>query len=103
MTLEIVSYIMQAMTWVNGLALLSLQFTAYRRHHHQSFLLLSVSTVVALIALVLLAIPSYVPELRSWYLTIYIASAVCYFVYAALGLWGTASLFRSYRILREGA
>jgi hypothetical protein len=87
----------------NACALLYLQVVAYRRHHHQSFLLLTYSTLTALLSLGISLIPRFVPDARAWYLEFFIVSAVFYFIYAVLGVWGVASLFRSYGALRQGA
>jgi hypothetical protein len=101
--MEIVSYVMLAMTLANACALLYLQVAAYRRHHHRSFLLLTFSTLTALLSLGVLVIPHLIPETRAWYLGIFITSATFYFIYAVLGVWGVASLFRSYGALQQGA
>jgi hypothetical protein len=102
-SMEIVSYLMLAMSLANACALLYLQVVAYRRHHHQSFLLLTYSTLTALLSLGISLIPRFVPDARAWYLEFFIVSAVFYFIYAVLGVWGVASLFRSYGALRQGA
>ena len=101
--MEIVSYVMLAMNLANACVLLFLQVTAYRQHHHRSFLLLTLSTLTALLSLAVLLVPRFVSSAQEFYLSFFIASAAFYFVYAALGIWGVASLFRSYGALRQGA
>jgi len=86
----------------NALVLLYLQVTAYRHHRHKSFLLLTLSTIVALFSLAVLAVPLFIPDTRAWYAAIFITGTTLYFFYAVLGIWGVASLFRSYDILRQG-
>lgn len=101
-TIRVTSDIMLVLNLANALALLYLQVTAYRRHRHKSFLLLTLSTIVALFSLVVLAIPLFTPDARAWYTAIFITGTALYFFYAILGVWGVASLFRSYDILRQG-
>ena len=101
-SIEIVSDIMLAISLVNAIAVLSMQVAAYRRHHHQSFLLLSWSTVLALLATGTMATPLFIPEAHAWIGSIFIISACLQFFYAVLGIWGVASLFRSYDALRQG-
>jgi hypothetical protein len=102
-TIRITGNIMLVLSLANALALLFLQATAYRRHRHQSFFLLTVSTVIALISNVVMALPLFVPAARSWYSSIFITGTILYFIYATLGIWGVASLFRSYGALRQSA
>ena len=101
-TIRVTSDIMLVLNLANGLALLFLQVTAYRRHSHKSFLILALSTIVALLSLVLLAIPLFVPDARALYSAIFITGTALYFFYAVLGVWGVASLFRSYDALQQG-
>jgi hypothetical protein len=93
---------MLVLNLANALALLFLQVTAYRRHRHKSFMLLTLSTIVALLSLVVLAIPLFAPDVRAWYAAIFITGTALYFFYAVLGVWGVASLFRSYDMLQQG-
>jgi hypothetical protein len=100
--IEIVSDIMLAVNLINAIVVLSMQVAAYRQHHHQSFLLLSWSTVLALLATATMATPMFVPEAQAWLVSIFVAGACLQFLYAVLGIWGVASLFRSYAALRQG-
>jgi hypothetical protein len=88
-------------TLANAVALLFLQVSALRKYHHRSFRLLALATVTALLSLGALLIPHLVPKVG--YLSVLIASTLLYLIYAVLGIWGTASLFRSYGALRQGA
>jgi len=101
--IEIVGDVMLAINLINAIAVLFMQVAAYRRHHHQSFLLLSLSTVIALLATMTMAIPLFVPGARSWIVSIFIAGACLQFFYAVLGIWGVASLFRSYDVLHKAS
>jgi len=92
---------MLAVTLANGIALLFLQVRALRKHHHHSFRLLALATIVALLSFGVLFVPRLVPKVSD--LSALIASALLYALYAVLGIWGTASLFRSYGALRQGA
>jgi hypothetical protein len=78
------------------LAMLTLQARAFSRHRHMSFLLLSIATICAIIVL---AIPFAFRYLfpraflsAEWSLVLTLALVF----QVVLGLWGTASLFRSY-------
>jgi hypothetical protein len=102
-TVEIASYFMLALSLANGCILLYLQVAAYKRHHHQSFMLLSISTFTALLSLGVLVIPRFVPSATSWYSSIIISSTVLYAAYSVFGVWGVVSPFRSYGTLRQGA
>jgi hypothetical protein len=84
---------------VNGFALLFLQVRALRKHRHHSFRLLALATIVALLSFGALFVPRFVPEVSNLFALA--ASASLYALYAMLGLWGTASLFRSYDTLRQ--
>jgi tellurite resistance protein TehA-like permease len=100
--IEIVSDVMLAINLINAVTVLSMQVAAYRRHHHQSFLLLSLSTVIALLATMTMATPLFIPSAFPLAASIFIAGACLQFCYAVLGIWGVASLFRSYDALRQG-
>jgi hypothetical protein len=92
---------MLAVTLANGFALLFLQVRALHKHHHHSFRLLTLATIVALLSLGVLFVPRLVPKVSD--LSALIASTFLSALYAVLGIWGTASLFRSYGALRQGA
>ena len=92
---------MLVVTLANAAALLFLQLSALRKYRHHSFRLLALATVTALLSFGVLIIPHFVPKVG--YLSALIASTLLYLLYAVLGIWGTASLFRSYGALRQGA
>lgn len=92
---------MLAVTLANGIALLFLQVSALRKHHHYSFRLLALATIVALLSFGVLFVPHFVPKVSN--LSALIASTSLYTLYAVLGIWGTASLFRSYGALQQRA
>ena len=100
--IETVSDIMLGVNLINAVVVLSMQVAAYRRHRHQSFFLLSWSTVLAFLATATMATPMFVPAARAWIGSILITGACLQFFYAVLGIWGVASLFRSYAALRQG-
>ncbi|GLQ46327.1 hypothetical protein GCM10007862_13780 [Dyella lipolytica] len=101
--IHIASYLMLAATLCNAGALLWLQLHAYSKHHHKSFLILTLSTITALLSFFAVTIPAFLPAVRPWYTFIYLSSAVLYILYAALGIWGVSLLFRSYGALKQGA
>jgi hypothetical protein len=98
-TVETLRAFMLAVTLTNGIVVLFLQVKALRKHRHHSFCLLALATVVALLSFGVLFIPHFVPEVSN--LSALIASTSLYALYAVLGVWGTASLFRSYGALRQ--
>lgn len=100
--IHIASWTMFGATLLNAGALLWLQWRAYSKHHHRSFLILTLSTLVALLSFFTLSLPVFVPAIKSLYTLIYISSVALYILYASLGIWGVASLFRSYSALRRG-
>ena len=83
------------------LVLFALQVGALRRHRHKSFLLLCVGTLCGIASLVLAA-TSYLfptdPATMVFWLEV---RSVFYVASALLCLWGTVSLFNSYRALSE--
>ena len=96
------SYFLVATMFATQLTMLTLQVTAHRRHHHRSFLLLSVATVSGLLYLGLpwtfagsLALRATPAAARVYDLT----AAALLLTQMVLGVWGTASLFRSYASL----
>jgi hypothetical protein len=85
--------------FISALVILSLQVAAFRRHGHRSFLILAISSVSGIIYVALNA-PAY-------FLGIDLPTAILLAKIAAvpqaatlvLSIWGTASLFNSYRQL----
>lgn len=101
-------YFTPALSLVVAIALLALQVRAFRRHRHTSFLLLLGATLCGLIYVISFYALSYfaghgdlLPESipASWP---YIATTL-QIIEPILGLWGIASLFRSYDQLAAAA
>jgi hypothetical protein len=82
------------------IVMLSLQWDAYRRYSHRSFLILSTATVLGLLFLA-------TPYAYRWWngdgmpisVTAYAAWSAALLLQCILAVWGTASLFRSYGAL----
>lgn len=93
------AYVLIGASLVAQLILVSLQLAAARRHGHRSFFLLCLSTAcgIAYLAL-LLALGKWRPAGYSWPPLLYTLAAL-YVGQLVLGVWGTASLFGSYRKL----
>lgn len=102
-TIRITSYVFLALNVVYGSVLLVLQVAAYREHHHKSFFLLTLSTVMGFAALVFMNAPHFVAGLAPYFAPFFVGSAASFAVGACLGIWGVASLFRSYRNLHHAA
>jgi hypothetical protein len=99
---QILSDVLQAASFASAVVLLVLQIRAFRRHSHISFALLSASTVCALLYFAIAetmgfltykALPSPV-----W---LYPCAAAFLLFQIVFGMWGTISLFKSYRRLSE--
>lgn len=102
-TIRITGDVFLGLNVVYGITVLVLQVAAYREHHHKSFLLLTLSTLMGFVALALMSAPRVAASLTPDFPALYIGSAVFFAVSASLGVWGVASLFRSYRELRNAA
>ena len=87
---------------LNGVTLFWLQFRAFRRHRHRSFLLLLVSTTCGFGYLIAAVTLQYLRLLGAsdpvW---VSFVPTAFYLATSVLGLWGTAVLFQSYRALTE--
>ena len=80
--------------------MLGLQVGASRRHRHRSFVLLSVATVCGIAYLLVgLALKMRLVDIVSLGLPLYYVSAILLVLQMTLGIWGTATLFQSYREL----
>jgi protein-S-isoprenylcysteine O-methyltransferase Ste14 len=98
---EIAAYVMLAATVCNAFALLWLQCRAFSAHRHKSFLVLAISTVVALATFLAGNTAALLPALKPWQTEIQVTIAALYVLYASLGIWGVYSLFRSYGELKQ--
>jgi hypothetical protein len=93
-------YFVLASTFVTQVAMVSLQMRAFKRHRHVSFLLLSIATACGLFYIVVGQIlgalrgTPFAPPL--W---LFACATVPLFAQMIVGVWGTVSLFRSYRQL----
>jgi hypothetical protein len=81
------------------LTLLILQVTAFHRHRHKSFLLLCISSLLGITS-ASLGIANYLspPNLATIVPWLEVRS-IFYVASAMFGIWGTISLFNSYRTL----
>jgi hypothetical protein len=99
-----VTFALAVATILTQVVLLVLQARAFWRHKHRSFLLLSLATICGLIYL--LAMLSVFVFPRYWgnaQVALVVLSASVLLAQMMLGVWGTASLLRSYRQLAETA
>src|SRR5271167_4018567 len=98
----IVSDLMQAASFASAVVLLVLQIRAFRRHSHVSFALLSATSVAALLYLVIwqiMALLAY--NALPTPLWLYLCATAFFLLQIVFGMWGTVSLFKSYRQLSE--
>jgi len=100
-------YVAVALTvaaFATQLVMLGLQAGALRRHRHRSFVLLSVATLCGIAFLVIrLVLKVWAPHAVALISTLYYLSVFCLVLQMILGVWGTASLFKSYRDLASAA
>jgi len=93
-------YFVLASTVITQVVMVSLQIGAFKRHRHVSFLLLSGATACGLLYIVVGQIlgalrgTPFAPPL--W---LFACATVPLFAQMIVGVWGTVSLFRSYRQL----
>jgi hypothetical protein len=98
----VLSYLAQAASFAAAVVLLVLQLRAFRRHHHLSFALLSVSTVAAVLYFFcwqIVAMLTYKGSSAPVWLNF--LSTAFFLIQIIFGLWGTISLFNSYGELSE--
>ena len=98
----ILSDLMQAASFASAVVLLVLQIRAFRRHRHVSFALLSATSVAALLYLVIwqiMAVLAY--KALPSPLWLYLLATAFFLLQIVFGMWGTISLFKSYRRLSE--
>ena len=98
----ILSGVLQAASFASAVVLLVLQIRAFRRHRHVSFALLSATSITALLYLVLwqiMALLAY--KALPSPLWLYLLATAFFLLQIAFGVWGTISLFKSYRRLSE--
>jgi hypothetical protein len=93
-------YFAIASTVITQLIMISLQVRAFREHGHGSFLLLSVATACGLLYVIVGQILGYLSH-TIFAPPIWVFASVTIFLFAQMiiSVWGTASLFRSYRQL----
>jgi hypothetical protein len=105
MTLGAVTYYALLLTpFLVQLVMLILQFGAYRKHGHISFLLLGVATTCGILFLALPLAYHWIygegwPAFLNWR----VAAVLALLAQAILTVWGTTSLFRSYGRLAAAA
>jgi hypothetical protein len=99
---QFLSDFMQAASFASAVALLVLQIRAFNRHSHISFALLSASTVCALLYFAIWQIMARLTykalPIPIW---LYPCAAAFLLFQIVFGMWGTISLFKSYRRLSE--
>jgi hypothetical protein len=95
------AYFVLASTFITQLVMLSLQLRAFKEHGHVSFLLLSVATACGLLYIVVGQILGFLRNtIVAPPLWVFACVTAFLFVQMIVGVWGTASLFKSYRQLR---
>src|SRR5258708_31325986 len=100
----ILSDFMQAASFASAVVLLVLQLRAFRRHRHVSFALLSASTVGALIYFAIWEIMGLLTyKVLPTPIWLYLCATAFLLFQIIFGMWGTISLFKSYRRLSETA
>jgi Peptidase C13 family len=98
----ILSDFMQAASFASAVVLLVLQLRAFRRHRHVSFALLSASTVGALLYFAIWEIMGLLTyKVLPTPIWLYLCATAFLLFQIIFGMWGTISLFKSYRRLRE--
>ena len=98
-----IAYLMVVAMFTTLVVMLSLQIGGFRRHRHTSFLVLSIATVSGLFYLTLGVAQRLVPHGIFSVSTVLYLSSVLLLVQMIFGVWGTASLFKSYGRLSAGA
>jgi hypothetical protein len=94
------AYLILASTFTTQLVMLWLQLRAFREHGHVSFLLLSVATASALLYIVVGQTLGFLSHtILAPPLWVFACATAFLFVQMIVGVWGTVSLFRSYRQL----
>lgn len=86
---------------LSGVIIVSLQFAAYRRHRHVSFLLLVQSSVIAIAYCALAGLPFLTAKTAAWWIPINAVSAILVVASTTLGIAGIVLLFRAFRHLSE--
>ena len=99
---QVVAYFMAVALFITQIVMLSLQIGGFRRHRHTSFLVLSITTISGLFYLALGLTQRLAPRgIFSVSTVLYLTSALL-LTQMILGVWGTASLFKSYGRLSAG-
>jgi hypothetical protein len=92
-------FVMIGAPFVASLGMLALQTRALLQHRNFSFLLLSLGTISGILGLAFSVVPFWWDPFDASPATLQRASAAFLLTQCVLGLWGTASLFESYRLL----
>lgn len=102
-TYHFIGEFLTGFAFVIFVALSALQFAAFRRHRHKSFLLLLLGSLCGIVS-VAIGAASYLfsSDLATVVSRLEVRS-VFYVASALLCLWGTVSLFNSYRVLSAKA
>jgi len=96
-SIQLFSCVLFAAALTTQVVMLTLQVRAFRRHGHQSFFLLSIATVCGVFYLALsFAIAWWLGGWTTAGVALYSVASLLALVQMTLGIWGTASLFRSY-------
>lgn len=102
--MQILSGFLHLFSFTSAVVLLALQIRAFRRHSHLSFALLSVATACGLLYFATAETMSFLAyKALSTPVWLYPCAAAFLVFQLIFGMWGTISLFRSYRRLSEAA
>jgi hypothetical protein len=103
-TFQSVAYLIQGSYFITGVILFVLQLRAFRRHRHRSFLLLALGSAAATMFLIAgLVMQAVAPGSRGSLLLYAFSLLVLMPAQCIFGVWGTATLFKSYGHLADNA
>jgi len=102
-TYHLIGESLTGFAFVVFLVLLALQFAAFRRHRHKSFLLLGLGSLCGIASGAIGAADYLFPSDLATMVSRLEVRSVFYVASALLCLWGTISLFNSYRALSAKA
>ncbi|MFZ5636394.1 MAG: hypothetical protein ACOY82_07365 [Pseudomonadota bacterium] len=101
--------ILQLAKWVGALglvaqfAMLAMQAAMLRRHGHNAFLWLCLSSLIGALYIVVSVAPYFLPLEERVVLALYVVSVLLFAMGALMSLLGTRMLFRAYDRLAERA
>jgi hypothetical protein len=99
MTLEHLNLLIYGAGGIAQVLQLGLQLYGYRRTPHFSVAMLAIATLAGLAYLGAALVVTLVSAHSHWMRAAILAMVLCFAVQILLGVWGTAALLRSYRVL----